>query len=351
MRDKPTIPLRLDPDAARDAAVVSFVRAAIATGLAALTKSRPSEIARERYNGDRGLDIVLRAAVSPTTLANSPAATQIAAAFLDALTATSAGAELFDRGVKLNFAGNAQIVVPAVAIPSAGFIGEGAAIPVKSAPTTPGPTLVPHKLATIAVLTGEMMRSSNAEEMVRRVLIESCGPALDGVLFSANAATADAPAGLLAGIAALTPAAAGEKQGALVDDLQKLGAAVAPVAGNSDVVIVASADAAIALALRVPQPLKWPILTSSSLAARTVIAVAAAAIVSAIDGPPAIDARGETAINLADPASEIVTAGGTIAYPVGSVYQTDSVALRMRWKITWALRDTRGLAWMSNVNW
>jgi hypothetical protein len=103
--------------------------------------------------------------------------------------------------------------------------------------------------------------------------------------------------------------------------------------------------------LRLPASVEWPILTSASLAARTVIAVAAAAIVSATDGAPQIDARSETALHLADPAAEIVTAGGSRATPVGSVFQTDSIALRMRLPIAWALRDARGLAWMSNVNW
>jgi hypothetical protein len=40
-----------------------------------------------------------------------------------------------------------------------------------------------------------------------------------------------------------------------------------------------------------------------------------------------------------------------VARPVGSVFQTDEVALRMRWPISWALRDARGVAFMTAVNW
>jgi hypothetical protein len=137
----------------------------------------------------------------------------------------------------------------------------------------------------------------------------------------------------------------------LVDDFQKLGTAIAPVAGNGNITLVASPDAAVALVLRLPQAVEWPVLTSSSLAARTVIAVAANAVVSAVEGAPQIDARQDVAISMADPASEIVTAGGVPGEYVGSVFQKDEIALRLRWPISWALRDARGIAWIQNTNW
>jgi Phage capsid family len=334
------------------AAVSSLVRASLVVAVAAREGKRADEIARRMYNGDRGVETVLKSAVSPTTLSGSPAATQIGVAFLDALTPASAGADLLGRGVRLNFAGAASIAVPGIAIPNASFIAEGSPIPVKQGTTSVGPTLSPHKLASICVLTGELIRSSNAETMTRQVLVESTGPALDAALFSANAASAIAPAGLLNGIAALTPATAGPAKGeVLIDDLQKLAAAVAPVAGNGNVVAVASPDAAVALAMRVPTALEWPILTSAALAARTIIVVAANAVVSAVDGAPLVDARGEVTLHMADPASEVVDVGGVRATPVGSTFQTDNVALRLRWPISWALRDSRGIAWMTNVNW
>jgi hypothetical protein len=184
------------------------------------------------------------------------------------------------------------------------------------------------------------------------VLVESTGPGIDKVLFSANAAASDRPAGLLNGIAALTPSAAGGNKGeTLVNDLQTLATAIAPVAGNGDIVLVASPDAAVALRLRLPTSVEWPVLTSSSLAARTVIAIAAAAVVSAVDGVPQIDAKQSVAIHYETSPLPIVGSGGVVATPVGSTYQTDSVALRLRWPISWALRSSGAVAWMQNVNW
>jgi hypothetical protein len=54
---------------------------------------------------------------------------------------------------------------------------------------------------------------------------------------------------------------------------------------------------------------------------------------------------------MADPAGELVDIGGVFARPVASLYQSDSVALRLRWPISWILRDVRGVSWMQNVNW
>ena len=54
---------------------------------------------------------------------------------------------------------------------------------------------------------------------------------------------------------------------------------------------------------------------------------------------------------IACPHSETaINASGTMASPIGSVFQIDSVALRLRWNITWGLRAA-GVAWMSSVNW
>src|SRR5262249_19777446 len=265
-------------------------RAALATGIGALDRTvHPAEYARRQWGDDRNVELLLRAAVSPTTLAGTPALAHTAAAFLDVLIPASAGAALLARGVQLNFAGAASISVPAIAVPTADFVAELAPIPVVVETTSTAATLAPFKLAVITTLSGEMMRSANAEDLIRQALIESTGPAIDKVLFSASAAGTDRPAGLLNGIAGLTPTASGPAKGeVLVDDLQKLATAIAPVSGNGNVVLVASPDAAAALVMRLPSSVEWPVLTSASLEARTVIAVAANAVVSAVEGAPQI---------------------------------------------------------------
>lgn len=343
--------MRPDRDAMRESAVASLTRAAIAAGLGTRDRTTSaSAIARQMWSDDHVAGLILRAATSQATLAGNSALARVAVAFLETLVPMSAGADLLRRGLGLNFAGAASIRVPAIAIPTSDFVGEGAPIPAPLETTSAGPTLAPFKIAALASLTNEMMRSPNAEDMVRAVLIESAGPALDKVLFSTNAATSAKPAGLLAGISALTPAAAGEKAQAIVDDLQTLAAAVAPVAGNGNIVLVASPDAAVALRLRLFTE-EWPVLTSAQLPARTVIMVATNAIVSAVDGAPVVDASTQSAFVRDTVPQEIVTAAGTVATSVGSTFQTDETLLRLRWPIAWALRSSAGLAYMQNVNW
>jgi len=351
---RPLVPedLRHNGNARRDAAVASLVRAALATAHGARDRTTSaSDYARARWGNDRTAELILRAPVSPTTIASAPALAQVAAAFLDVLVPLSAGADLLARGVKLNFDGAAQLNIPAITLPNVTFVGEGAPVPVLQPTTSTPAALVPHKLMSIIVLTNEVMHSPNAEELTKQALVEAVGPGLDAILFDTNAATATRPAGLRAGIAGLTPAAsASAKDQIIVDDLQALTLAVAPVSGNNSAVIIASPDAAVALRLRVLRE-DVPILTSSSLAARTVIMCVPSAIVSAIEGAPVIDASNVSEVHRETVPADIVGSPGTVAVPVTSIFQTDETGLRLRWPISWALRDSRGLAWMTNVNW
>jgi Phage capsid family len=330
-------------------ALRSLVRAVIATANGTLDRQglRPHAYAERAWPHDRDVPVLLRTAVAPIALADAPALAQVQVAFLAALVPLSAGADLLGRALSLRFDGAASINVPGIAPPVANFVAEMAPIPVSAAVTSAGPTLTPHKLAVITSLTSEMLRSSNAEELVRQALIESTGPALDAHLFSTAAAGPDRPPGLLNGITPLTPAAAGAKETALVDDLAALATAVAPVAGNGQIAIVTAPAQGVAIALRLAQPVPYNVMVSTSIATGTVIAIALPAIVSAGAGAPQIDASKQVAIQeRTDPTSGLMTGS-----PARNIFQTDSAALRLRWPLTWARRDSRGVAFMTAVNW
>jgi hypothetical protein len=351
-RDVRDVPLRPDPSVAQDAALTSFVRACIATAMAKFDRNDTPVAYNKRTWNDRAVDMVLRAAVSPAALSNAGPLAQIAVAYLESLVPASAGADLLARGIGLNFSGAASINIPAIQTPTADFVGEGQPIPVVTEPTSAGPTLTPCKLALITTLTHEMMTNPNAETLVRQALVESSGPALDRVLFSSAAAVAnERPAGLLHNITALNASNGTDKLDNLVDDLAALATSVAPVAGNSDIVLIAAPAQAVAIKLRPVSPIEWPVLTSASLAAGTVIAVAANAVVSAVEGAPQIDASAHTELHRNTVPAEIVNVGGVPAVPIGSIFQTDEVALRLRWLIGWGLRTSAGVAWISGCNW
>jgi Phage capsid family len=342
------IPLRPDSQALNRAAVTSLSRACIATGMRTLDRNYGGH--EKTWPHDRDVELVLRAPMSPTSTTNAAALAQIAYAFVAALVPVSAAAALVARSLQLSFDGAASISIPSLTLPQADFVGQGKPIPVAQG-TSGAISLDPHKLATIVALSGEMMRNSNAEAIVRAVLLDNVGPSLDQAMFSNAAAVADVrPPGLLNSLPPLTPAAAGTtKADAMVDDIATLATAVAPVSGNGGVVLVAAPAQAVALTMRAPRDF-YPVLMSAALPAKRVIAIAARALASAF-GAPAIDASREAAVHMADPAAELIDIGGVMATPIKSMTQTDSVALRLRMPVAWALRSPVAIAWMDNVTW
>src|SRR5262249_8814717 len=156
---------------------------------------------------------------------------------------------------------------------------------------------------------------------------------LDAALFSANAATADAPAGLLNGVAALTASTASPLSDAMMADLATLGGAISRVAVN-DIMFIAAPEQATSLRLWV-ENLDYPVLASNRRAAKTVIALAPAALVSGFAPVPEIDASRETTLHWDTQPAEIVSSTGVVAAPTGSLFQGDKVALRMRMPAAW----------------
>ena len=337
------IPLRPDPAALSRNAVTSVFRAAVIAGRQALG----DQTAR---SGDPDAQLILKAARSPLSLADAPTLLTVGISFLASLTPLSAGAALLSRGISLTFDREGSIALPSMAPGEADFVQEGKPIPVKRFDTSVPAQLEPYKIAALATLTGEMVRGTNAEALVKTALSEAAAAGLDKALFSNAAAVADErPAGLLNGITPLTPAAAGDKALAMVNDLADLATAVAPLAGNFQIAIVAAAKQAVAVALRSPKEISYPLLASAALPAGTVIAVALPTLVSAVSAPR-VDASVSTVVH-EDSVPLAINASGTPATPVRSVFQTDAVSLRLRMQVSWTLRDADGVAWMQNVNW
>jgi hypothetical protein len=94
------------------------------------------------------------------------------------------------------------------------------------------------------------------------------------------------------------------------------------------------------------------VFVSSTLPAKTIIAIVPAGLATVVKAPR-IEASIESAVHMYDPATDLTTPGTppVSAYPIKSIYQTDSVALRLILPATWALRSPSALAWVQNVTW
>jgi hypothetical protein len=295
--------------------------------------------------------LISRAAVSPTSVGNSAALNQVKYEFLDALVPQSAGAALLRSAVQVSFEGATAINLPGVSLPSAKFVAEGAPFPVQQMVSSASVSVAPYKLGVMTAVTSELFVNLGAEAAIRQVLIESIGPSLDAVLLGTAAAVPQTqPAGLLNGITPLTASTASPGSEAMFDDVEKLGQAVSQVAGNGAIALVAASREAISLAVR-PTRLMWPVYASSSLAAGTVVCVALNGLVASA-GVPTIDVSTQAAVHMDDNALALVSASPvTIAAPIRGSFQSDTLILKVRMPVTWALRSPIAIAYITGAAW
>jgi hypothetical protein len=314
------------------------------------------DIVKQHYSKDRDVGLITRAASTITSMTGATQfiETEGVADFVNMLSPASAGAVLLQRGWQFQFDGAGAIGVPGLLASSGNtsFVGEGLPIPVRQEVFT-GLSLTPDKFATINVFTRDIFAHSipTIEAMTTNVLRESVGLALDKALLDNVAADTTRPAGLLNGISGLTPSALTVKSESLQADVEQLVAQVSAVASNNPIIFICSPAQATALKMLPNFP--FEVLSSSSLAAKTVICVASNCVASAIDPAPRFSMAKEATVHMETVPLAIGTAGSppTVAAPTRSLFQTDSIGLRMIMEVSWGLRSATGLAWMVNVLW
>jgi hypothetical protein len=207
--------------------------------------------------------------------------------------------------------------------------------------------LTPHKAAAIALLSRELVESSNAEQLVGDTLKRAAGRMLDEVLFDANPSASNRPAGLRNGIAATTASAATDSEGAFVADMGALADAVSPVAGNSSLIYVASPGRALKIKLRLlGAEIDDVVVLGSNAVINDLLCIAADAFVAAVGAAPQIQATKSAVLQVDTAPSASLPAG-----PEREIFQTDCVALKLMWPVSWALRDSRGFAWLTPTGW
>jgi hypothetical protein len=330
-------------------------RAITARTIASLRRCPVTDVAAEMWPNDRALQQLLtRAASNPAmTSVVGWAAELVRRTVVDtvaALGAASTAADVMARGLLLDWDGGGIVSAPGFVASAAnsGFVAEGDPIPVRQLNLGPA-LLTPRKLATIAALTREMVESSNAEALISDALIRSSGLALDAVFFSANAATAAAPAGIRNGIAALGASASADPFGAFFEDMATLLNAVGTVGGKGPFFIVSSIGRVASASARFGS-IKAEgtdatiIPLASSAVGNDIIVIAAAGLVAALSADPNVETVNAATLVM-DTAPGVA---GTIG-PEKEMFQSDSLAVKVRWPVSWALRDSRAVAWLTPV--
>jgi HK97 family phage major capsid protein/HK97 family phage prohead protease len=350
-----------------------IVRAGVCHLLSHVSGHSVERIMEERYHGHEATAAaVQRTAIAVATTTTSGWASQLVqtamAEFLALLPPTSIYPAMREMGVGLTFGPNSgSIKIPFSSNTDAlagGFVLEGDPIPVGRM-TLDSTTLTPHKFGIIVPMTKEVMKYTNPalEAVVRSELLARTAIKLDSLLVDANAGNATRPAGLLNGVAKVGDGYGGGDYIAFIEDINAL---MAPFD-------TANAGRAIALLMNPKQARRvrtlagpnssgfgWArefladfrVIVSTSVPAGTLIAVDTADFATGTGDSPIFEASDQATIHMDDAPAAITTGGGpTVATPVRSMFQTNSVALKMYMDVTWAMRRAGMVQWVENVTW
>src|SRR5262249_6703865 len=137
-------------------------------------------------------------------------------------------------------------------------------------------------------------------------------------------------------------ATAGGGSAAMLADLATLAADVSPF-GGLDICFVCAPPEAVKVSFAMGAEFRIPILASSGVPPKTLIALAPAALCSAADPQPRLEAARDVAMSMDDSAP--------VGMPSKSLFQTDSVAVRLVMFVSWGLRAIGAIAYTPNVTW
>ena len=295
-------------------------------------------------------------------------------AFMESLYPLAIFPRLSAMGLTLAFGPYGKIIIPTRATTptiAGSFVGEGLPIPVRQGLFT-SQTLTPKKMAVITVWTRELSEHSvpAIEGLLRSAVQEDTAIALDAVLLDANASTVVRPAGILNGLTGQTPTAGGGFT-ALTGDIKNLtGALLTGTKGNvrspaflmnpqqvNSIGLTAAPGAGV-FPFRDEIGQKrlsgWPVIDSGTVPLGTVIVIDAADFVSVGGEAPRFEISDQTTLHMDDTTPLDIGTAGTppvVAAPVKSMFQTDSLALRLILPTNWVIRRAGVVAYVSGVTW
>jgi hypothetical protein len=316
-------------------------------------KQPATEILEANWPNDVMAGMLTRAAVTPTTTANFPSSSRFA--FLSGLAPQSAAVRLFAICNRVDMAGVYSLIVPAATTsPVPVFIGEGSPMPMKDgviAPTIIGP--VRKMMLGVGIASElEFAVPETASTIISRLIGEQASKSLDAVVYDNVAADATRPAGLLNGVTPIA-ATAGGGLVAIATDLANIADAIATAGGNTDtIVFVANPRQAIVLRLLAPSSFNYTVIGCAALADGTIVGIAPDAVVSGYDGVPEIEVSkyGTAQFENTTPLP-IVDGSGTVAAPVRSSWQTDTLFLKLRLKCCWGPLATGMVQVVNSTSW
>jgi len=322
-------------------------------------------------------DMIQRAASAPATTTTSGWASQLVNTgyvdFLDLLLPASVFPGLASRAMRLSFGRNGVISIPTRAPTptiAGSFVAEGSPIPVRQGAFT-SQTFTPKKMGVISAFTREIAEHSTPaiETLIRNAMQEDTSVSLDAILLDTTAASSTRPAGIRNGVSGLT-ATAGGGFAALVGDIKQLtNALLTGSSGNlrSPVWIMnpaqslsigltqnAGGDFPFATEINQKRFTGYPVVVSGNVTAGMVILLDAADFAVIEAGAPRFDVSDQAVLHFEDTTPvQIGTTGApnVVAAPARSLWQTDSMAIRMILDVNWGFVRAGTIAFTTAVTW
>ena len=334
----------------------------------------PVQVAAAHYKDDPEVGIILKAESEPADMTSASAIVQeYTAEFFDLLRDQSVYQQI--PGVRLQFDRYGSISVPydsaARGALAGGFVGEGSAIPVKAGGFSEK-TLAPKKAGTISTFSKELAMHStpSIQGMIQARILADTAEALDAAFFDANARTATRPAGMQdptdgAGAANIV-GSLGPTVANITSDLKGvMSRAMAARVGNSGVWVMnplrrlglmtvqdaASGEYPFRDEVNRGTLFGFPIIISQNVDPALVSFIPSDTIVFANDYAPRIDVSDSATLHMEDSAALPLNDGTTAAAPVRSLYQTDTMAVRMTLGLDWLIVRPDGCQVLTGVAW
>jgi hypothetical protein len=343
----------------RSIPVTQYMWRAAAAKVRSFVEGRAIEkIIADYYPDDAVTPIILRGASNPAILtdpnwAGPLAALSVSEAVQDSVSMSVLGRLTLAGSLHIDLGRFASVVVPGRATTPADagqWVAEGGVIPARQYNLL-GPTLRPHKLSVIATFTREMSEASNIEQILRALIIEAAGPAVDAAILSNAAASPQKSAGLLNGLVAIAPAAGTFSFDNCGQDLGKLVSDLAARNGGANALFIASPAQSTAVRFWVAGG-PFPIAGSAALPDGTIIAIEPSSFASTI-GAPEFEVGTVATIHQEDTAPADIVGGvspGVPAWPTKSMWQVDAIALKMTLWADWCMRAPH-VSFMDAVTW
>lgn len=347
-----------------------MVRAAVANAISLITGKEIKRVLDERYPGHEATAVICKADQTLGTTGVSGWASELIqtayADFLTALTGFSIYPALRDRGVGLSFDGAGTVSIPSRTAGGSGggFVAEGSPIRVGRI-TTAATTMTPRKMGVIIPFSKELAKRSTPaiEALVRQAILEDTSSVLDPLLLDAVASSTARPAGLLNGVNAAANGFAGGDYAAVKEDFKALLAPFIAANAADNITVVMNSAQGLSLAL-MEGPIGNPdwfkairdrvtLIESTHATANRLIALRNSDFATATGDAPEFDVSEQATIHMEDttPLEIVSGTGPTAADPVRSLWQTNSVGIRMLMDISWKMRRTGMVQWIDTTTW